>query len=146
MRICGFYTKSITSYDDDQISIPIESNACINIARLVDHASVGTFYSAEEFASLYRALGHEYGIGHASSTETILALNLFDLKFAIRMNEMLSSDDSPETCDALEDQWARIRHQFLAAEYEASIKRTSRENERILPCVPVKPFEFPKPL
>lgn len=145
MKICGFYTKSVTCYDDDQISIPIAETNCVNIGRLVEHATMSPFYSLEEFARLYRALGHEYGIGHLNSTETILVLNLFDMKLAERLSAMSKSDDSPQTYKVIEDEWLKIRHLFIVAELEASIKRKSRKYSQISPCEAVKPFEFPKP-
>ena len=144
MKTYGFYSKSITNYEDDQIVIPIGESNCSNVAYLIEHAVMTSFMSLDEYACLYKALGHEFGIGHLNSSETILLLNLFDIQLSNRIQGLRKPDDSHETYKVLEDEWMKIRHEFVKAKLEARIKLSSRKYVAILPCVQIQRFEFPK--
>jgi hypothetical protein len=144
MKRYGFTTKSVTNYEDDQIVIPVADAKCLNVAHLVEHASMSLFKPLDEFAVLYKALGHEFGIGHLSSTETILVLNLFDIQLSDRIQGMRMPEDSVETFKVLEDEWAEIRHEFVKAKLEARVKLSSKKYVAILPCAEIKRFEFPQ--
>ncbi len=146
MKLYGFTRKSLTNYEDDQITIPVEENNCENIALLIEHATMSSFYSLDEFVNMYRALGLEFGIGHLNSNETILILNLFDIKLLERFQSFQTSEDSSDTCQVLNDEWYKIRHEFVKAEIEANAKFTSKKYTPLSPCIPILPFEFPKPL
>lgn len=146
MKIYGFTRKSLTNYEDDQITIPVAENNCPNIALLIEHATMGSFYSLDELANLFHALGHEYGIGHLNSSETILILNLLDINLLERFRSLQQPDDSSDTCKVLNDEWYRIRHEFLKAELQASTELAAKKQTPISPCIPIQRFEFPKPL
>ena len=127
MKLYGFTRKSLTNYEDDQITIPVEENKCENVALLIEHATMGSFYFLDEFVDMYRALGHEFGIGHLHSNETILILNLFDIKLIKRFQSFQKPEDSSDTCQILNDEWYKIRHEFVKAKIEANAKFTSKK-------------------
>ena len=127
MKLYGFTRKSLTNYEDDQITIPVEENKCENVALLIEHATMGSFYFLDEFVDMYRALGFEFGIGHLHSNETILILNLFDIKLIKRFQSFQKPEDSSDTCQILNDEWYKIRHEFVKAKIEANAKFTSKK-------------------
>lgn len=145
MKLYGFTRKSLINYEDDQITIPVVENNCANIPLLIEHATMASFYSLDEFADMYRSLGLEFGIGHLNSNETILILNLFDIKLLERFYPFQKPDDSPDTCKVLNDEWYRIRNEYVTAKIEANAKFAARKQTPIPPCIPIQRFEFPKP-
>ena len=48
MKRYGFTTKSVTNYEDDQIVIPVADAKCLNVAYLVEHASMSLFKPLDE--------------------------------------------------------------------------------------------------
>ena len=146
MKLYGFTRKSLTYYEDDQITIPVAENNCANIPLLIEHATMASFYSLDELSNMYRALGLEFGIGHLNSSETILILNLFDIKLLERVYPFQKPDDSPDTCKVINDEWCRIRHEYVKAKFEANAKLAARKQTPLPPCIPIQRFEFPKPL
>lgn len=144
MKMYGFSTKSLTIYEDDQIIIPMAEANCLNVAYLIEHATMRLFKSLDEFAALYKALGHEFGIGHLNPPETILILNLFDIQLSDRIQGTRMPEDSLETYKVLEDEWSKIRNEFVKSKFEAKIKIASKKYIAILPCVEIKRFEFPQ--
>jgi hypothetical protein len=143
LKAYGFTRKFLTHYEDDQITIQVTENSCPNIPLLIEHATMGTFYTLDEFASLYRALGLEFGIGHLNANETILILNHFDVNLLKRFQFLQKPDDSIETCKVLSDEWCEIRHEYVKANIEASAELASRKNATKTPCTPIWRFAFP---
>jgi hypothetical protein len=143
MKIYGFTKKSLTNYEDNQITIPVAESRCSNIPLLVEHATMNTFYTLEDFAQIYWALGHEYGIGHLNSTETILMLNHFDIKLADRFQALRKPEDLSDVCQVFYDEWHKTRHEYKRAEIDARSKLISRRYAPIPPCTAIKPVEIP---
>ena len=146
MKLYGFTRKSLTNYEDDQITIPVAENNCANIPLLIEHATMASFYSLDELANMYRALGLEFGIGHLNSSETILILNLFDIKLLERVHPLGKPNDSRDTRNALIDEWYEIRNEFVKANIEANAVLAAKKQNPKTPCIPIQRFEFPKPL
>lgn len=144
MKTWGFSKKSITNYEDDQIVIPIAEANCLNIAPLIEHAIMGSFYSLDEFASLYKALGHEFGMGHLNSTETVLILNLFDISLSNRIQALQMPNNSQNTEKVLLDEWWKVRHNYIQAELQARLSVALKKYVPIFSCMPIKHFEFPR--
>lgn len=144
MKTWGYSKKSIINYEDDQIVIPVAEANCFNIAPLIEHATMDSFYSLDEFANLYKALGHEFGMGHLNSTETVLILNLFDIKLSNRIQALPMPNDSRNTEKVLLDEWWKIRHNYIKAEIQAKLCLVSKKYVPIFSCMPIKHFEFPR--